>query len=227
MNSTRRRALAAAAAMVACAGIAEAGKPRKRLSEVLPRFDLEREIPAVLGAWRVDPNIVPVLPSPDVTETLSRIYDQTVGRTYFRPSGERVMLSLAYGGAQTRELRAHRQEVCYSAQGFQVSGLERKTLRIDGAVIPATLMVARSGARIEPVTYWFTMGAHAVMSLWDRQRVQFEYSLQGLIPDGFLVRFSSIDAEARRAFALHMQFAEDLMAHTAPALRARLLGRKA
>ena len=225
MNPARRRALTAACAMLGTAALAEAGTPRRRLSDSLRAFDLDKDIPASFGAWRIDPSIVPVLPSPDVADTLSRIYDQSLSRTYLRPSGERVMLSIAYGGTQTRQLRAHRQEVCYSAQGFQVSDLQRETISIAGTPIPATLMVARLGARVEPVTYWFTMGAHAVMSMWDRQRVQFQYSLRGLIPDGFLVRFSSIDPDSRRAYALHLEFANELLSNVGVALAARLLGR--
>ncbi len=225
MNRSRRRAIVAGSAMVASVAFAEVAKPRHRLSDSLPPFELERDVPAAFGAWQIDPTMVPVLPSPDVAATLNRIYDQTVGRTYVRPTGERVMLSIAYGGAQTRELRAHRQEVCYSAQGFQVRSLKRETIIIDGAPIPATLMVARMGNRVEPVTYWFTMGAHAVMSLWDRQWVQFQYSLRGLIPDGFLMRFSTIGDDAKQAFALHLEFAQELLSHTEPVLRSRMLGR--
>lgn len=225
MNASRRRALVAGSAMVASVALAEAAKPRRRLADTLAPFDLEHAIPQAFGAWKVDPGMVPVLPSPDVKATLDRIYDQSVGRTYVGPAGERVMLSIAYGGAQTRELRAHRQEVCYSAQGFQVRGVRRETVVVDGVRIPATRMVARLGGRIEPVTYWFTMGAHAVMSLWDRQWVQFRYSLRGLVADGFLVRFSTIGDDEGQAFPLHLAFAQELLSHTDGALAARLLGR--
>lgn len=213
--------------MLASSVLAELAVPRRKISDLLPLFTLESAIPQRFGSWAVDASIVPVLPSPDVAEAVNKIYDQTLNRTYINKSGERVMLSIAYGSAQTRQLRAHRQEVCYSAQGFEISNLRRKTLAIHGAEIPSTLMLARQRSRIEPVTYWFTMGSHAVASMWDRQRVQFSYSLDGLIPDGFLFRLSSIDPNMDRALAQHLEFAEALLGTIDPQLAARLMGRPA
>ena len=226
MNTGRRRCLIASTAMLATAAVATAAKPHRQLAEVLSAFRLEDAVPVAFGRWSIDPNIVPVLPSPDVAAALNKIYNQVLNRTYVREDGQRVMLSIAYGGAQTQQLRAHRQEVCYSAQGFQISDLLRVNLRIAGALIPATRMVAKHGERVEPVTYWFTMGSYAVMSLLDRQRVQFLYSLRGLIPDGFLFRMSSIEPDKTKAFGRHIAFAEELLAATDHAVGLRLLGRE-
>lgn len=224
MSPDRRIALIAGAAMLSSAALSDAATPSRKLSELLPSFDLEVDVPREFGQWSVDRRIVPILPSPDVLTTIDKIYDQTIGRTYVDEAGGRVMLSIAYGSAQTRKLRAHRQEVCYSAQGFQISGVKRERVAILGVPIPITKMVATQGNRIEPVLYWFTMGHKAVMSLWDRQLAQFDYSLRGLIPDGFLVRFSSIDPNREQAYSLQLKFASDLVSALKPDLAARLLG---
>ena len=224
MNANRRTALIAGAAMVSSVSVAAVAKPTRKLSELLPSFDLETDVPREFGVWQLDRRVVPILPSPDVTVTLNKIYDQTLGRTYVNDSGASIMLSVAYGSAQTRQLRAHRQEVCYSAQGFQISDVRRETISLHGANLPITRMVATQGRRVEPVLYWFTMGHKAVMSLWDRQWAQFEYSLSGIVPDGFLFRLSSIDLDFDRAYAQQLSFASDLMSALKPDLAARFLG---
>ncbi len=224
MKLSRRNALIAGGALLSSAALAEVVTPRKKLSEELPSFDLRAAIPINFGEWRQDTTLVPIAVSPDVEQVLNRTYDQLVSQTYIANDGYRVMLSVAYGSAQTRQLRAHRQEVCYSAQGFQIRELRRVRLDVMDVNIPATRMVARMGGRVEPVLYWFTMGDQAVLSLWDRQRVQFEYSLRGLIPDGFLVRFSSIDPEPERAFVRLQAFGKELFPHVDPSLAARMVG---
>lgn len=226
MKLTRRRAIGASALMFGAVGLGILGTPTELLSKQLPALDLEAAIPAVIGDWKIDASMVPILPSPDVQATLGKIYDQTVNRTYVNSAGKRVMLSIAYGGAQTRQLRAHRQEVCYSAQGFQVSRLRRERIELAGASLPVAKMVAKQGSRVEPVLYWFTMGDYAVMSLWDRQKVQFLYSLKNHIPDGFLVRFSSISENEAESFQLQTNFAEAMFAALEPEVASRLLGNK-
>lgn len=156
---------------------------------------------------------------------MSKIYDQVLSRTYINSRGERIMLSITYGSRQNQEMRAHRQEVCYSAQGFKISKLERLPLTVAGARVPSARMVATQGQRIEPVTYWFTMGDSAVMSYLDREVTQLRYAVQGHIPDGYLVRVSSLSADPARAFAKQAEFADALMSSLDAELRHRLTGR--
>ena len=156
--------------------------------------------------------------------TLAQIYDQTVNRTYVNRQGQRVMLSMAYGSAQTNELRAHRQEVCYSAQGFRISGLQRLEVGVGDQRIKATRMVATAGGRVEPVTYWFTMGDQVVLSMADRQLTQLRYALSGVIPDGYLFRVSSIGGDADAEYQRQMAFTRDLFTVLPTALKRKLVG---
>jgi EpsI family protein len=67
-------------------------------------------------------------------------------------------------------------------------------------------MMAVRGERFEPVTYWFTMGDRVVMGRLERLRVQLQNGLAGRIPDGMLVRVSSLSTDAPGAYAAQQSF---------------------
>jgi exosortase B len=186
---------------------------------------LEEMIPARFGEWQLDPEMVPLAPAPDVQANLDRIYREIVNRTYVNAAGERVMLTVAYGGDQSDALKAHRQESCYAAQGFEIHGLAHGRLALDKGAIPVTRMVAVRGERVEPVTYWLTMGDRVVLSRAERLKVQLASGLAGRIPDGMLVRVSTIGDDAARAFPQHRSFVAALLAAMPAAEAARLVGR--
>jgi len=210
--------------MLGAAAVSVFAVPTKLLSDTRPGFDLESSIPKAFGDWKLDPFTVPIPPSPDQESAMAKIYDQILSRTYVNSQGERMMLSITYGSRQNQQMRAHRQEVCYSAQGFKISQLQRLPLTVAGATVPSARMVATQGQRVEPVTYWFTMGDAAVMSYMDREVTQLRYALQGKIPDGYLVRVSSLSRDPTQAFAKQSEFADALMSNIDPELRKRLTG---
>jgi exosortase B len=216
-------ALAASAALLMI-GAAIAVPAMKPAPSTDASLDLERMIPAQFGDWKIDPEIVPVAPTPDVQAKIDLIYRQVVSRTYVNSAGERMMLTVAYGGDQSDALKAHRQEKCYEAQGFEIAALERGTLAASGRTIPVTRMVAVRGERIEPVTYWFTMGDRVVLGRAERLRAQVEAGLGGRIPDGMLVRVSSLSSDAGAAFGAQQRFASAVFASVAPAEAARFIG---
>jgi EpsI family protein len=80
------------------------------------------------------------------------------------------------------------------------------------------------GERSEPVTYWFTMGERVVLGRLERLRVQLAHGLQGRVPDGLLVRVSSIDPDPARAHAAQAAFVGDLAAAVPSQYAARLVG---
>ena len=155
--STRRACLIGltlAAASVAAGEL----KPARRLSEIKPAIDLERQVPLRFGRWQVDRAIVPIQPAPDVQARLDVLYTQTLARTYVSTSGERVMLSIAYGSDQGSEATAvHRPEFCYTSQGFNTRAVGDGIIHLSSGDIPIRKLVARSGRRIEPITYWVTL----------------------------------------------------------------------
>ena len=214
----------AVVAGVLMAGTAMAAPALKPQPEAGPAIDLERVIPAAFGDWRVDPSVVPVTPAPDVQAKLDRIYDQIVSRTYVNGAGEAMMLTVAYGGDQTDALKAHRQEACYAAQGFEIRGLESGRLAAAGRDIPVTRLLAVRGERSEPVTYWFTMGDRVVLGRFERLRVQLANGLEGRIPDGVLVRVSSLSRDTGAAHAAQQSFIAAIVAAMPDGAATRLVG---
>lgn len=219
------RPLLVTALMLGASTLSVVAVPSSLLSDTRSQFNLDQAVPRAFGDWTVDTNIIPLPPSPDQQSVLNQIYDQILSRTYVNGKGERIMLSITYGSRQNQQMRAHRQEVCYSAQGFKISGLQRLQLSVGGRPISSTRMVATQGSRVEPVTYWFTMGDQVVLTYFEREWAQFEYALAGYIPDGYLVRISSISGDPTTAFARHSAFAETLVASIDPELRNRLTGK--
>jgi EpsI family protein len=213
----------AGAAMILAAGAALALKP-SRVHPDTAAFDLEGVIPRSFGGWSIDSSIAPVVPAPDVQANLARVYDQIVSRTYVNARGERVMLMLAYGGEQSDALKAHRQEVCYAAQGFEIRNVVHGSLHHRERPIPVTRFLAVRGPRSEPVTYWFTMGDRVVHSRLERLMVQLRFGLSGRLPDGMLVRVSSLSAHPARAFARQEEFAGALLGEVREGDVHRLLG---
>ncbi len=210
-------------AMLAAAAAALALKPAGA-QRAAADFDLAQAIPGAFDDWVIDPSIVPIVPAPDVQAQLDRIYSQIVSRTYVNSRGERVMLTVAYGGDQSDALKAHRQEVCYAAQGFEIRNVLHVNLRFQEKTIPVTRMLAVRGTRSEPVTYWFTMGDRVVLGRLERLMVQLRYGLSGRIPDGMLVRVSSISTHPLRAFKGHEEFVDTLLGRMQQRDVQRLLG---
>jgi EpsI family protein len=155
---------------------------------------------------------------------IEKLYDQTLSRTYVNPRGERVMLSIAYGGDQSKTLQLHLPEVCYVAQGFQMMKTGDGELGTRYGALPVKRLVARQNERNEPITYWITIGDKAVLSGIQQKLQRLAYGLSGKIPDGMLVRVSTIQASEADAWRLQDRFVTEMLDALAPRDRARLLG---
>jgi EpsI family protein len=225
LSTSLIRAAVVAGLMVASSALSVVALPSEKLADTRVGFNLDKEIPAAFGDWRIDESIVPLPPSPDQAYRLSQTYDQILSRTYVNSRGEHVMLSMTYGSQQTQQLRAHRQEVCYTSQGFRITQLEHPVLTINGGPVETTRMVATQGPRVEPVTYWFTTGDKVVRTYMERELAQLTYTLSGVVPDGYLVRMSSLTSDSQAAYRMHIAFANELFSHVNAELRRRLTGR--
>lgn len=141
---------------------------------------------------------------------LDEIYSQTLSKTYVDSTGYRIMLSIAYGGDQSRDLQVHRPEVCYSAQGFKLSHQEKVSLQIGDTKVPAMRLQTQLGARVEPLTYWVRIGNKIVRGNLEQGFARLSYGIRGLIADGLLFRVSSIDPDPAKAYDKQERFASDL-----------------
>ncbi len=219
-----KRSVLLAIAMLLTVGLAVIAKPRPVAVGNGPDFDLETLIPRQFGEWKEVPSLSLISVSPDTKEAIDSIYSQTLSRTYVNAAGIRVMLALAYGSRQTTQFKAHRQEVCYSAQGFQIESIDPAIITIGGHPISATRMVAKGANRTEPVTYWFTMGDQVVAGHLQRLLVQLKFALTGEIPDGYLIRVSSLSSDRPSSFAMQETFLLAFFAAMPPRLARRLSG---
>jgi len=221
-----RRGIFIGFAMVVAAGLAVAARPTVRIMDQKTRIDLERAIPVAFGEWQVDASVVPIAVSPDVQAKLSKIYNQTLSRTYVNGSGQRIMLSIAYGGDQSNdESQVHRPEYCYSSQGFQVHSNVVSKAIVDYGDLVVRRLVAVQGPRNEPITYWITIGDKATLPGVGRKLTQIAYGLKGTVPDGMLVRVSSIDRSAESAYQLQDRFIAEMLRSVDAETRLRLAGR--
>jgi EpsI family protein len=134
------------------------------------------------------------------------------------------MLSLAYGSDQRGSLQAHKPEVCYPAHGFVVHSNKAGALATPFGEIPVRRLHATMGARHEPLTYWFTVGDKAVQGKTQKKLVELAFGLTGRIPDGLLLRVSSIDADQARAYRVQDQFVNQLLESLSDDGRKRLGG---
>ncbi len=224
MNATRRKALVVSGLMVSSLVGATAWRPTERLADRRPKVDLETLFPRQFAGWRVDDNVPVQLVAPDTAALLSKIYSQTLSRAYVDAKGHRVMLSVAYGGDQSDATRAHRPEVCYPAQGFQVSSMTQGQLHLGGDDIKVRRLVAQQGARVEPITYWIVVGDRVVVSGTEQKLAQLSYSTRGVVPDGMLVRVSTIDRDGDKAFRLHDEFTNAMVAAIPEVSRPQVVG---
>lgn len=85
--------------MVSSGALTLALTPVNKIADLQEKIDLEIIIPVKFGDWEIDKSIVPLQVDAETQAKLDKIYNQTLSRTYVNSLGDRVMLSVAYGGA--------------------------------------------------------------------------------------------------------------------------------
>lgn len=223
--SQRRKALVFLAATAASAGAAVAMVPRDAMKAATISVPLDTLFPAAFSAWRVDPDVLPLEPSAEIRKVVAESYDQTLSRTYVNRDGYRVMLSVAYGGRRNQGMDIHRPEVCYPAQGLALRRDTFKTaLKLNDADLPLRRLVAGTGSRNEPISYWLVVGDSVASFGYGHRIALLKYGLTGHVPDGMLVRISSIDDDVVHAFGQQDVFLRDILAAMTSDFRRRILG---
>lgn len=194
------------------------------LAQARANTPLEQLFPAHFGLWRLDPAASALIrPAFEQAKRL-QMYDQVLERTYMDPAGHRVMLSVAYGRQQSVGLQMHRPEVCYKAGGFTVADVQPGRLALPGHPLPVTRLLASMEGRPEPITYWRLLGDEVVADETQFKLRQLSLGASGAIPDGMLVRVSSIDDDRLAAYKVHEVFVRELAQALSPIQRARVLG---
>jgi EpsI family protein len=224
-NLSRRANLLLVSCALASAGgwwLSPASRPQANHQQPA-RLQLGSLFPSRFGEWGLAPTPTRGI-APDTEALLNKLYTEILERVYVDAQGHRVMLSVAYGADQRGGLEAHKPEVCYPAQGFSILRNENQSLQTAFGSVPVKRLFAMAENRPEPITYWFTMSERHVNSRWEKRWVELELMLTGRIPDGLLVRISSIDPSPDTAWNLHDRFARDLLSVLTPAQRSRVAG---
>ena len=219
-----RRAIIASSLMIGTSLLAHFWKPIPEPVVTQATFTLDVMVPKSFGEWTQDTNMRIQMVNPETKQLLDKIYSQMVTRTYVNPAGQRVMLSIAYGSDQRGALQAHKPEVCYPAQGFVLKDSFAGAVKTPFGDVAAQRMNAVKGNRVEPVTYWFTVGNRQVQTAFERRIESLKATLTGQIPDGLLFRVSSIEREPKLAFEVHDQFINQMLSAVDQNSRTRLAG---
>jgi len=224
MKKSMLVSLAVGALMVSSAAVTKVITPSVKMADAQGQFNLAAMVPAAFGDWREDTSIIPLQVDPATQAKLDKIYNQVLSRTYVNSTGQRIMLSIAYGGDQSDTMSLHKPEVCYTAQGFSVSGAQTGNIDTGYGALPVKRLFAAVGARNEPITYWVTIGKKATLPGMQQRLQELRYGLTGMVPDGMLVRVSSISADAAAAYALQESFIHAMLHSMDEASRVRLIG---
>ncbi len=211
--------------MLAVAVFSAVFKPRPVAdAQARTAVPLESLFPTAFGDWRQNlAGAVLIRPAFEQARQF-QMYDQVLERSYVNAQGQVVMLSVAYGRQQSVGLQMHRPEVCYKAGGFEVGDVSEAVLRLAGRDMPITHMVARLPGRPEPVMYWRLLGDTPVANEAQFKLRQLRLGVSGGIPDGLLVRISSIDEDVPAMQQLHAAFAQAMVQAMTPAQQQRVLG---
>lgn len=210
--------------MVSSGALTMALIPTIKIADQQEEINLEVMIPEKFGDWQIDKSILPLQVDAETQANLDKIYNQTLARTYVNSLGEHIMLSVAYGGDQSDNLAVHKPEVCYYVQGFEIMKTLSDELLTQYGRLPIKRLLAVKGNRNEPIIYWVTIGNKAVLPGFDQKLQQLRYGLTGSVPDGMLVRVSSISRDEDRAYRLQTTFIQDLLSTIGTRERVRLIG---
>ncbi len=219
-----RRDLLIGGGMLAAAASAAALTPRHRLI-LLGDKKIDDIVPKTIGDWTYVPSNAFVLPKTPGS-LADRLYSQTVSRLYQSPTEVPVMLVIAYGNLQSDLLQLHRPETCYAAVGFTISRSAVADVMLGPkSALPVRELVASSESRIEPIVYWTRIGDDLPTDGSEQRWSKLRQQMHGLIPDGVLVRISTVGEPSDEVFAGLRKFSGAMVRSLAAGDRAALVGR--
>jgi EpsI family protein len=217
-----RRDLLIGGTALAAAGVAFARTPRHPMM-LIGKDQLEKIVPLKVDNWTYETTSGLVLPPPDQLARL--LYDQQVARSYTSPDQLPVMLLLAYGSSQGGMLQIHRPEICYPASGFHLSETQVTSIPLAAKRdVAARSFIASGDTRVEQVLYWTRIGEMVPTSWTDQRLAVIRANLRGQIPDGLLVRLSTVSSDTAHAQETLKKFARAMLESMPLAQRHMLIG---
>jgi EpsI family protein len=228
MSSNHRHRWASSVLAVSMLAAAAAAWVMTPTATLVAHPRLAQLVPTEFGEWKavsssglkvVDPSIGQA--GDVVTDSP---YSDVLMRAYADGRGDIVLLALAYGATQRQEVKIHRPEVCYVAQGFEVVRRSAATFPLsDGAPVRGSRLLVRAPNRIEAVSYWIRIGGAYSNSAWATRYYLFKEGLKGRVVDGVLVRASQIldsnEAASPDRFGVQERFLAELVEALPPRWR--------
>ncbi|MBA2584793.1 MAG: EpsI family protein [Bacteroidetes bacterium] len=190
-------------------------------SEVGETLDVESLTPDTIGDWRrmAGPEMI----VPQDSEP-SRFYEEELARAYGGAGLPLVMLAIAYASRQDERLEVHRPEVCYSAQGFELTAARSIDVPLAANLaVPAVTLIARRHDRSEQIVYWTRIGKLFPRTPTEQKFAALRSSLALQIPDGMVVRISTLGTAEKDVLTM-VDFARLLLASSPAPLRHALAG---
>ena len=222
-SSLNRRSLLIGAVLMGTGSVAMARQPKLGAAPVR-KATLDRLVPHQIGDWSYHDSSGLVLPPPDALS--DALYSGLVTRTYVAAGRLPIMLLVAYSNVQDGMLQVHRPEICYPAGGYRLSPTRVEQVPDGlGGAISSNSFSADGTSRIEQVLYWTRIGDSFPTS-WLQQRLAVvRANIDGMIPDGVLVRISTLAPDMSSAHPDLAAFAAQLVTSSSPAARRLLIGR--
>lgn len=184
---------------------------------------LDDEVPVAIGSWRFAP--AATLQIPQGEGAGDTVYDQLLSRHYASEAELPIMLLIAYGQAQTGSTQLHRPEVCYPSAGIQIREQPNVALGMPGVPpVSARALTGIAPGRHEQIIYWSRVGRDFPTTSFGQRWSTLRQTLEAGVPDGVLVRISTLHPDPSSALAVTRRFASSLIEGASPALRRLLLG---
>ena len=196
--------------------------PKLNFVEIEEGQKFINSVPKAFGDWKEIPSNqlqMDLVPQEDGERTTDNPYDDVLMRTYENSSGQRVQLALAYGKSMRQEVKIHRPELCYYAQGFEVKSLLSNDFGIvsmNHQPIIGKNMLAVNQNYQEAVSYWIRIGEMYSQSPWQTRFYIIKRGLVGDVVDGVLVRASVVLSPSKSvddAYQLNKVFLQALATH--------------
>jgi EpsI family protein len=222
-SAASRRAFLIGSVLAAGAAVALAAKPRHSEDRLL-RHNLADLIPRTIGPWAVTTMAGMIVATEDQAAPAEG-YDQLLTRVYRADGLPTIMLLLAYGSTQGGSLQLHRPETCYPGQGFRLDAFSDVDLDVGiGNPVHARRFTARRDDRVERLTYWTRISDRFPTNTAEEYASIIASVARGSVPDGLLVRASSLEGDQRGIDAALAQFVRAMVLGSGPAGRNLLVG---
>lgn len=221
-----RRDMIIAGAAFTAAGLSYGLKPRRTVS-LLGKAKMEAIVPTSLPHWPASGS--QGLVKPKAEGLAASLYNEIVQRTYRNDeTGGEIMVLIAHGAVQSDVLQLHRPEVCYPAVGFRIAAKSSMRLPLPGGQeLPVVKLVAVAGDRVENIMYWTRVGEEFPTKGSEQRTILLKSAMAGYIPDGVLVRCSTVDDDSERAFRTLTAFIPQMLLAINPSNRPALIATRA